>query len=506
MNYKIWIIACVASGVMTACINDDSSLGGVAVPQLAITGAGATTMPVYNFNLGDECVIEPEVSYQGGNESDLQYTWSIGTYEGQIKGKLEEVSHDKTLRYNFPQGGVYYAHLDVTDGKVGQVVDYRIHINRTFEQGYALVSNDENGNGNLSFVKILTDEDKANGIKEIVMEHSLEKMNEEVEVKNLKNVILAQLSWPKTLTRVLASVEDKCYFLDPNTFTIISQQNYGDVYPGFKATAFYPDSNSPYAYDATMKKWVHLDLQYMFPYEYSYFKGKTVDEVYMSYYSSWGSVASKALFVDNSPSKLSDFMAYAKSYFPSTGTRLENEDILTAFMADAPDASYQTFIYALTSSKANPNTVYLHKMLEKYQEDAIVEYNSPVWKTTVTDHMAVPLKGTEMVVSPTYHRYYYSIGNKVYVFVPQENIAFSKKTDAAIAFPENEEVTCLSTNFSTEELYVATYNKDTKRGSFYIYNTADVRADSQGNVSPKESHQNCADKITSILYKPRVSE
>ena len=38
----------------------------------------------------------------------------------------------------------------------------------------------------------------------------------------------------------------------------------------------------------------------------------------------------------------------------------------------------------------------------------------------------------------------------------------------------------------------------------YIYNMADVRTDNP-NPAPKAQHLNCADRITNIMYKPRIA-
>ena len=141
----------------TSCIDDSSSYGGNPLPGLSVTVPGDEEMPVYSFNYGEDCVITPDIRYDGTGE--LSYEWSIGTFNNRVKGPMEFVTNDKTLRYFFPQGGSYYAHLVVSDGEVGLVQDYEININRTFEQGYMILSNNAAGEGNLVFIKDLTREE-----------------------------------------------------------------------------------------------------------------------------------------------------------------------------------------------------------------------------------------------------------------------------------------------------------------------------------------------------------
>lgn len=275
--FSIMTVAVMLSLSLASCISDDSTDGNKAIPQLAIEGSDATTMPEYNIYLGNECVIKPAISYNGNSE-DLKYQWMVGTYTNGQKGDLEEVSTEPELKYNFTSGGSYYVHLNVTDGKVGKTVNYQVNVNRTFENGYLITSSDADGKGNLSFVKILTPEEIAAGEKEVVVEHCMEKINEDVSEDGLLKAFIATAnlwdgSHSSVLKRVLVSTQDRCYFLDPNNFTVLTSIDYASLYPGFKASAFMPDSYMPYAYDKDMKKFAHINLQFMFPYDYQYFHG-----------------------------------------------------------------------------------------------------------------------------------------------------------------------------------------------------------------------------------------
>ena len=513
MNMKIHIIACafLLAG-FTACIDDESCLGGKAIPELTIAG-NAEEMQVLNFNLGTDCVIRPNISYKGGTEENLTYTWSIGTYTNGTKGVLEVVSHERDLTYFFTQGGSYYAHLNVTDGVVGYAMDYQVNINRTFEEGYVLISKDEAGNGNMAFIKVMTPEEIEEGVEQIYMEHCLEQMNEGVSERGLVDVKIGDVTvgaWPNTsvVTRLMVSVGNKCYFIDLNTFTIISEIDYTTVFSGFKATDFlYSDAlYYPCAYDREMGKFVHLDLQYMFGYEYSYFKNVSFDDFYLftyagSYYST------KVLFVNYDSPEVAEYNAYApyyglSTYFPSTLDMLADEELISTFMGgNTPDYPNITPLYILTRSKINRNKVSLYSMTSG---SYVAPENFSTQECELTDDMVLPVQGTPFVASPVYNRHYYYVGNNVYVMLMENAFTLAKKDEVAISFPTNEEITYMSVNIDTEELYVATYDTTTKRGNFYIYDTADVRADNQTSPAPKKAYRNCADKISSILYKPRV--
>jgi hypothetical protein len=106
-----------------------------------------------------------------------------------------------------------------------------------------------------------------------------------------------------------------------------------------------------------------------------------------------------------------------------------------------------------------------------------------------------------VAVSSTYDRYYYAADNSLYMFLLDGTYVLPDKSEYVLRFPSNETITYISVNDSTNELYVATYNSSSKRGSLYVYNVADLKLDNQGSIQPKETHKNVADKITYMFKK-----
>lgn len=510
MKIKYYILACALFTTgLVSCIDDESDTGSLAIPELTIAG-DLDEMTVLNFNLGNDCVITPDITYTGSSEENLSYTWSVGTYTGGARGALEEVSHEKTLNYFFTEGGSYYAHLVVTDGVVGSVMEYQVNINRTFEEGYVLISSDESGNGNLTFVKILTPEEEAEGVTEVVLEHSLELMNEGYSEKGLLDVAIGsmRISYYDVLQRLLLSMEDKLYVMDPNTFTVLSEYSYTGVFSGYKGTHFLfaDDVYYPCAYDNVMNKFVFFDMQYMYTYENSTFNNLTCDDCIVCTYSRWGSPSTKALFVRHNPTEVAEYFAYGpyygSSYFPSTGDLFASHELLSAFLGAATsETTYQTPLYAMTQNPEVSDSVYLYTT----NSGQIYRNSFTERRIAVTANTAIPEPDTHMVASPSYNRYFYAIDNNIYVLlIDDATFTLADKSRPSISFPSNEVVTYTYVNMETEELYVATYDTTTKRGNFYIYNTSDVRADNLSSPTPKESHLSCADRITSIMYKPSM--
>lgn len=483
---------------MFSCVSDDSSEGGADIPQLTVAGGDDGAMPVKNFNLGEECVISPDITYQGGaGEAGLKYEWSIGTYSNGSKGKLEKAGDERELRHNFLEGGSYYAHLVVTDGKVGAVMDYQININRTFEEGYMLVSNDEQGNGNLAFIKIMTPEETAAGTPQIYMEHCVERMNEGVETGRLVGAVHAVSTWPKTVHRLLLSDEERCLILEPNTFVAIADLPYSEIYDGFKASRLIPSYN-PFAYDESGKS-VHINTANMFTFESSGFKGVQFDDAFTYTYTMWGTSNTQLMVAKYDEGEVLEYNSnYGK--LMGTGDLLKDENIVTAFGFKS-ESAYSASSYILTRSKEDASRCYMRKLqiayMSYYGTGTMTEF-------AASDDTALPERGARVVYSPKYDRFFYAIGNKVYVCLPANESPLPQKEEYALSFPSGEAVTFIDVNADTEELYIATYDSVAKRGSFYIYSTADVRTDNRGKAEPKAKHKGCADRIIDVVYKPSL--
>lgn len=495
IHYILTVI--FASLALSSCISDDSTEGTNILPTLTIAESKTTDMPVLNFNLGEDCVITPELAYNGTDT--LTYNWYVGTYKDGVKGKLERVSGQRNLNYKFLSGGSYYAHFTVSDGKVGAVADYQININRTFENGYLLVSNDEAGKSNLAFVKIMTPEEIKAGTPQITMEHVIERMNSDIKPGSLIGAIHGTIVWPKKIHRVLASTADQCYFFDPNTFTITSSLNYNNVKAGFKASSFHPDSYSPFVYDNQQKQFIHMNLQYMFGYEYGSFKGLTFDDCYQNTYAAWGSTYYITLFVDYATSEVKE-MDFNTGSFISTGKRLAGQDIMSAFITEIKE--YIPHELILTRSKTDLSQWFLHEYegIPYLADDNM----GNITQIKTTDQTAVPTQKTRFAFSAKNNRYFYPVGNAIYVFLPSSTTPMPDKNQWAISFAQDEIVTYMDVNATTDELYVATYSSSSHRGSFYIFNCSDIKTDHQGNIKPTAAHKNVADRISQIIYKPSL--
>lgn len=503
----------------SACVEDSSLYGSGVVADLKVKVPTSDKMPVLNFNYGDECVIKPEVTYSGSDQ--LTYEWSVGSYEGEVRGELTKVSNEKELHYKFPKGGVYYAHLTVTDGKVGTVQEWRINMNRTFESGWTLISNNEQGIGNLSFVKDQTPEEIAAGMQPIVMEHSLEKINEGVKPEKLIGGVIIKMSWPEEMTRLCISTETKGYYLDPNNFTALSTIDYSSVAPGFKAKYLLGDAANPMVSDYNSGQWITLESQNMFGYLPEQWKGQKMEYVFSGSYSAWGNInfvhafikSVKPLVVANyssyySYSGLPDIVDSSKLNWQNKPC-FENEELITAFLEEpVPVGQWQVDTYYTYILTRNTVTGKVYSNLIDNFGSYSTTFDFIQKEEVEAEGKVLPTAMSAIATSKTYHRKYFYNGNKVYVMLSAgKTYSLPAPEQASLTFPAGEEVTYIAINEvdDKEQLCVATYNKSTGRGSFYVYDPANVRTDNP-NAAPLHKYLNCADRITNAFYKPRIEK
>ena len=503
MKKLTYLILFLALG-LTACVDDDSRGITTPLPELSIAGSDSETMPVYNVYYGDEFTLDPGVEATSEN---LTYTWSYGTYTevtaGSFqKGDLTTVSNEPVLRFSFPAEGMYYVHLNVTDGQVGAVMEYRVNVTNYYDKGILVVANSADGRGNLGFIKELTDEDIAAGATWQLEEHTLEAVNPDLgEVGTLVGADRTNAaSTPFEQNGILiVALDDRCLYLNPTTFEVNAQSVYDEVFTGFRATHFLSaDSYAsyPFVYDKEMGESIHMQKAYwflyshstdIFHYEYddvitgytwqSSINSKTLDPVYVDY-------AIPEIYMNNSM-----FGRFG------TGDLLEGKNLLMVVRETTTSN-----LHIVAQNRENPLELTQYTLSQQYHlpdYDYVYFQNDGETIYTATTADGIPAQGTHMALSQESQVAFYPIGGGLYAYY-LFNASPTLPTKPLITYPAGEEITCLNVNVATNELYVGTYTEATGRGNVYIY---DVESLYQGNVQPKREFPQSTDRIADIRYK-----
>lgn len=500
------------TATLTGCIDDSSSYGGQPIPELSVitNATDPDKLPEVNFNYGENCVITPQIRYDGNGQ--LEYEWSIGTYDNDSKGELEVVSNEEVLTYFFPKGGSYYAHLKVTDGTVGVVQEYQVNINRTFEQGFIIISNDARNIGNLAFIKDLTPEEVEAGMSPIVMEHCLERVNQNIGEDKIAGATVMRMSWPSEITRIVVACGSKILFIDPNTFISITTIENEKVIPGFHADMLIGGTNA-IAYDTDLQRFITIRGEDMLGVE-SNVKRDPFDTFFSGNYYAYGTQYYHNFFVNRSPLAIwhqsYEGRIDAGDLTDGNGySILKDKELVNVFMGEPEQyqisGRWVSYYPGHIITRDVTNGKYYHSKIRGFSpndtELVLVSHN----EITYNAQSAIPATEGAIAVSAKYHRVYYSCGNRVYVMLISENgVNWPATTQAVLTYPDDEEVTFMTVNESSEELIVATANKQSGRGSVYMYDSANVRTDMPDTPANAE-YKNCADRISNIFYKPRVA-
>ncbi len=497
MKYRNLLAVVLLSSLSFSCVNDDSEIGGATFPEVSISGSELTTMQIFSVDLGTPCVITPNLVYENGCQpSDLKYLWSIGSYntESQVKGELKEVSTEPVFNYVFPQGGSYYVHLNVTNGLSGDVIDYQVNVDRSFEEGVLIVSENEAGIGNISFIKTLTEEEIAGGKQHAVLEHCVASMNEGIDMRGLLGAGSTMLQYGSSERTFIVALKDKSYLLDPSTFALVATSNYTEAMEGYEASSFFMYDyygGQPTLFSKDKKRMMQIDRQF----GYAFIPSSAIYQIESdcvlpgyTYFTSQDWYMNSPIGIRYAASEVYSFGGYSEMKWT-----LNDRDIISAFKNTA---QYSSDIFVISRKSNDPNVLCQEHCTIEYDADYNVSFVALEMEHELTEGEVLPEKETVFCYDQTYNVCYYITNGKLYAYYPN-NPELSFPTTATLDFGA-EEVTSVTLNEMKKELYIGTYDSVTKRGSVYIYDSGNVKKDKE-----KLGFKACTDKIKHISYKKR---
>ena len=137
---KISILIALAAFAAAGCIKDESTDGTPLAP------IKIQAMDGYTFVIGEPSTFTPEIEWNGEKESDYTFSWRLNG--------LDEISTEKVLNYTFPEAGIQYLNLTITNKGNGITYnqDYEISVNSPFALGWAILSKGAGNVSQLSFV------------------------------------------------------------------------------------------------------------------------------------------------------------------------------------------------------------------------------------------------------------------------------------------------------------------------------------------------------------------
>lgn len=404
---------------------------------------------------------------QSGNEKDLNFEWAYGELVIETSGELnmrekKVISNDSILSFQFPLLGHYALRLMVDNGDDVKIKVFKLTVSAGYDNGLAVLTVDESNNGNMAFLKTLTDQDIANGVEESV----ISEFYTDLPINNPQAI-----TSPYNKAICIADGEGKVFVFDQQTMALDmiarpKQLGSGTYITSFSSYYYSPMGERLGAFCITNDKQVYrfdailgeLD-QYKTNSRYAEFdmRNLEVDDMVENGY--------KYTFYVNYTNNTVHGIYGNYGYFGDFSEKYAN-----IWAVGYPYNDSSSKLYFMLTLKDDPS---------KY---AIVRENKDFKErySTVLDTLDFPAertitKETKFINSDEYDDYlFYTYNNKIYRW--DYKYKGMPKVNDALDFdiPAGEEIVkmCFNGDKDGTKLFIATYNpyrSSEYKGSLYVY-------------------------------------
>lgn len=493
-NILLLLKSLILALVVFSCINDDSEYGDINSLTLVEIDIESG---IINTEVNEELIFSPKISTSKDNAS-LEYEWLIASYSDNsfysVGYDTTIISREPVLKHRFILPGKYALRLKVLSETGGSTGIYTLNVVTPYEEGLVVLSENEEGKSDLSFLKTLTPEDVAAGKEPEFLTHVYSRINPEF-------TITGAMDFDKIQSKLVILDENgKIYKLSAKNMQLLSVLNPSAQIPGADAVQVISTDHSGAGY--YNKCYIRCSNGKVYGYN------PNVDEVFESEGLNGFSSINAAIVQEKSPHLYPEsyyfplFVDYdeSKLYAPSnhenyftvdaSDEQFVGKDIVSVLNSVQYDAYGRSGNY-VTVVSAVDDTVHLH-------------VSTPVWKFTrfmqersyvKTGDLTLTRESKVVMNGPGYS-VFYTNGNNVYEWKCL-NLATNLPTTPALTIPAGKELTTINISPDMTKLYVGVYDPSAStemKGSIYVYNTGDLS-------SPVESYEGVADKPISIFYK-----
>mgnify|MGYP000022912476 FL=1 len=474
----------------SACIDDKTTTAFRAGSPIEISVQD--TIVYQDFGL--PVIIEPEIT-QALPDLPLKYEWRcIATDGSEGSDSLRFISTEKVLNYKFPRAGVFRLRLRVENQFGSSFLYFRVNIQAPFEQGLLLLSNDEQDNSRLSFLRLKEEDELLEKENTDFNLNAFGQANSDVILHGARDVIFTRTGKYSNnyVLAISSEPEQKIYFLNGRYFLI---ENIADVkmllpeaYPTLlcgngdginKRIMFGTNDKAGHPGDYGF---INLESILVFPGDPSgmydkIFSGEVQESTGRPYIG---------CFIDNTNSNI---ICYQRGWYLFTcGERFVGKQVINGVFVDRD-------MFLITAEKDNPRKISIYR--SNYSvwnwDDEEVEFDTEPYVYTTDINLAADCR---MVSNEKYQYVYYYQENKIYRWV---YMASEPKlpTEPELTLDADDEITCMEMSPNREHLWVCVYNKnaDTElKGKLLVVNPATMAVE---KVFPGIS-----DRAIKVMWKP----
>ena len=467
-----------------------------------------TASDTINVNLGTELV------YNGldiVSSKEMTFEWAYGVRKSGSAANqfesMEVISTSRTIDYTFSKVGSFLLRLKVDNGESIEFKYFTLNVNSGYDEGVAILSNDEEGNGSLTFVKTLTSEESAKGDQQVFTNiFSVEGAN----LKNGTSLYMSDNTYSGvTYSGFLIATDDEdgtIYHMDCKTFELYMTAKMKSDY-GTNCLEF----GGEYAEDkAAFGCFFRSSDNRLFRYDMN---GGFVNEVVEATFN--------INRIVDGPNKTS--ASTSKTYrYPiffngsTVGGRKNASGGVRTLKADGWEV-VNVAVERVTSTSSNYPVYILYRKTESPDSCMIkiAGNNCNTFGSRKVDGKSVEYaykfrapdlkmdSDSKIVANRVSSDVYYVYDNAIYRW----GLTTAPGSRPAITLPQGEQIRDIATNFKGRKategedlLYVATYNPGRSgehKGSLYVYRYTDDTL--------VKSYEGICDDPASVIYKYRIN-
>lgn len=477
MKKLAYILTGLVCAGLQSCYNDDSSLGGNPIIEIAV---GSDAKDSINMYFNDELRINADIQ---SSTDDLTYEWGIGLYQTENKTVFKTVSDQKDLVYIPRELGHYEIRQMVTSKDGSTMKYYHLFVNSPYEEGFLILGRKENGKGSISFLKTLTPEEIAQGMQPIWRQHVYQEVNGEelyddpVDCDKVGDYLYILHGTSQKMIQINAKTMMKQMEYDFGSYQTDFIPTRMMSYDGKFSRDFYvPSRNGGVAAVQTRE-------QYIFPYlELPKDRYTWIDAVDRpSYFSSCeeiyigrtpGSNVNNVLCWSGANADREIAMRPCYDYF-------EDKEIINLFMNEKNDGND---VFTFNKQGGQLYITAINSMMYNFSNGTApwIMFERPLSNAEIID------ENTQLLTNDLYSCVFISHENKVYKWFynqPNEDLP----STPFIELPAGEEIRCINhyvvsrsdedyqvnSREKQTEIYIATCNPNREgefKGSLYVYN------------------------------------
>lgn len=484
----------------SSCIDDKTS--GFKTDGSPITIAVEDS--VFYLDFGTTLVIDPDISQKMSN-LPLKYEWRCIATDGDSgSDSLRFISTEEVLNYNFPRAGVFQVRLRVENQYGSSFQYFTANVRAPFEQGIVILSNDEQDNSRLSFLRLKEENEVLEAKPSDFNTNAFRQANPDVVLRGARDMIFTRKGELGGGVRyyVLAISSEsvqKIYLMNGRYFLIENLLDVSlylpDAYPTILCGNG-DDSNNEIMFGINDKNgnpgnYGFASIRSFFIYEGNipgmYDKivlgqRKVFDRGYTSYIG---------CFIDNSHETVYIIREGYTRY--SCGDRFVGKQIMNTVFID-----YDGSMMFVATEKDDLRQVSIHRTgVQASWENDKVKFETDPYTYSVDEGDFSLTADSKMVANLKYNYVFYNRGNELYRWVHlAQDPKLPSEPDLILEDPDDE-ITCMEMSTDQEHLWVCVYNKNartTLKGKLLIVNPVTMQIE--------KTIEGISDRALKVMWKP----